>query len=104
MFAGTSGADSTTREDRDQRSQHSRRRSAWTQEWRHRAAPMDNTLNAPVRSIALISLFDGAGIARLGLDDVLVHAGGSGTLVASMAAEVDPEIAAATQRALGELA
>eukprot|EP00975_Prorocentrum_lima_P058504 12272008-Prorocentrum_lima.AAC.1 len=56
------------------------------------------------RPIALISLFDGAGIARLGMDDLLLHLGMPQALVVSMAVEIDPGIAAATQRALGPAA
>eukprot|EP00974_Lingulodinium_polyedra_P056708 5454774-Lingulodinium_polyedra.AAC.1 len=48
---------------------------------------------AAPRAIALLSLFDGTGIMRLGLDDLLWRIGATGALVASGFAELDPALA-----------
>eukprot|EP00975_Prorocentrum_lima_P058953 12361406-Prorocentrum_lima.AAC.1 len=47
-------------------------------------------------------MFDGVGSARVGLDDVLRHLKQPNALQLSCAIELDPIVAAATQRALGQ--
>eukprot|EP00974_Lingulodinium_polyedra_P066694 6456040-Lingulodinium_polyedra.AAC.1 len=42
------------------------------------------------RTIALLSMFDGTGMVRLGLDDLLRRIDATGALVASGFAELDP--------------
>eukprot|EP00975_Prorocentrum_lima_P069040 12923961-Prorocentrum_lima.AAC.1 len=53
------------------------------------------------RRIALVSIFDGAGIARIGLDDLIRHIGHTAALQLSYAIEIDVTLSSATQRALG---
>ena len=50
------------------------------------------------RPVALLSLFDGTGMARLGLDDLLRMAGAPQALVCSAFAELDDELATAVER------
>ena len=49
------------------------------------------------RLVALLSLFDGTGMARLGMDDMLRMAGSAGALVYSAFAEIDGVLATAVE-------
>ena len=50
-----------------------------------------------LRPVALLSLFDGTGMARLGMDDMLRMAGSAGALVYSAFAEIDGVLATAVE-------
>eukprot|EP00975_Prorocentrum_lima_P027039 5686910-Prorocentrum_lima.AAC.1 len=52
------------------------------------------------RPLVLVSLFDGAGVARVAIEDVLVHLRRPELLTLSVAAEIDVQLARATTRAM----